>query len=165
MAASLPSDIHPTHPESSRSDELTTITRKKPNITNEEPSETAATIESGQTKSNRDSIPKSQESSENSNLTLERQGYGCDSATATVVAKEVMIHPETSCVEEDVCEGCGQSRLERKRLLKLEKEVQRVEESLREKEEIIARLWEENARKTAELLEIQLQKVHLGTGL
>jgi predicted Fe-S protein YdhL (DUF1289 family) len=80
-----------------------------------------------------------------------------------VVGREAVIHPETSCLVEegegDVCEGCGRSRAEGKRLLKLEREVRRLKETLREKEEVIARLWEENARKMAELLEFQLHKV------
>ena len=70
-----------------------------------------------------------------------------------------MLHPETICVESDVCERCGRSKSEGKGLLQLEKDVKQLEEMLQEKEEVIAMLWEENTHKTAELLEIQLQKV------
>ena len=168
MSASLPSDIHPTPPESSRSDELTPMKNKQTAATNEHPSEAAVDIESHdprQTQSPRDPITDSQECSESLLLDSKTHGRGCESpATGTVVGREAVIHPETSCVEEDVCEGCGRSRVEGKRLLKLEKEVRRLEETLRVKDEIIDRLWEENARKTAELLEFQLQKVQLQTG-
>ena len=165
MAASLPSDVHPTHPESSRSDELT------PPITtneNKQPSEEADVGSHHpvcRSQSPRDPISKSQECSESLPFNSERERHdeyesSIATATSTVVGREVVIHPETSCLEEeDLCEGCGRSRAEGKRLLKLEREVRRLEEMLREKEEVIARLWEENARKTAELLEFQLQKV------
>lgn len=156
MAACPPSDVHPTHPEPSRSDELT------PQITTKENKQPAAEVGSHhpvcRSQSPRGSVSKSQECSESSlPFNSEREGGGHESsiatATSTVVGREAVIHPETSCLEEeeDVCEG--------KRLLKLERKVRRMEEALREKEEVIARLWEENARKTAELLEFQLQKV------
>ena len=71
-----------------------------------------------------------------------------------------VVHPESACDESDVCEVCGRSTSEGRRVLKLEKDVKRLEEALQEKDQIIATLCEENSRKTAELLEIQLQKVH-----
>lgn len=76
-----------------------------------------------------------------------------------------VVHPETSCGagagerETDLCELCGRSRSEGQRLLELEREVEHLEEALRERETIIAALAEENTRKTSELLEVQLQKV------
>lgn len=175
MAASPPSDVHPAQPEPSRSDELTPphiLTTKE----NKQPSE-EADIGSHhpvcRSQSPRDPISESQECSSSlpSNSEGERRGHESSIATATsttVVGREAVIHPETSCClrdqeeeEEDVCEGCGRSRAEGKRLLKLEREVRRLKETLREKDDLIARLWEDNARKTAELLEFQLQKVHV----
>lgn len=164
MAASLPSDVHPTHPESSRSDELT------PRMSMKESKQPSEEADAGphhpvcRSQSPRGPISKSQECSESVPFDSERERRGYESSIATAanteVGREAVIHPETSCLEEEnVCEGCGRSRVEGKRLLKLEREVRRLEETLREKEEVIARLWEENARKTAELLEFQLQKV------
>ena len=165
MAASLPSDVHPTHPESSKSDELSPMTKK--HTADKQPSEEAdvgSHHPAGHTQLPRGPISELQECSKrlpfNSEREKRRYESATDTATSTVVGREAVVHPETSCVEENVCEGCGQSRAEGKRLLKLEREVRRLEETLREREETIARLWEENARKTAELLEFQLQKVY-----
>ena len=164
MAASLPSDVHPTHPESSRSDELTPPIMTKENKQPSEEADVGSHHPVCRSQSPRGPISKPQECSESLSFDSERERRGYESsiatATSTVVGREAVIHPETSCLEEEnVCEGCGRSRAEGKKLLKLKREVRRLEETLREKEEVIARLWEENARKTAELLEFQLQKV------
>lgn len=168
MAASLPSDVHPTHPESSRSDELLPTTKTHTADADKQPSEEAdvgSHHPAGHTQSPRGPIAESQQvCSLSLPFSSERERRGHESATATatsiVVGREAVVHPETSSVEEeDVCEGCGRSRVEGKRLLKLEREVRRLKETLKEREETITRLWEENARKTAELLEFQLQKV------
>ena len=170
MAASPPSHVLPTPPEPSRSDELIRpVTTRE----NKQPSE-EANVGSRNTVRRSQSphrpISKSQEPCSESlpfNSERERRGYESPVATATstVVGREAVVHPETSCLREeeeregDVCEGCGRSRSEGKRLLKLEREVRRLKETLREKEEVITRLWEDNAKKTAELLEFQLHKV------
>ena len=146
MAASLPTEDEPTHPEPSRSDNL--IPLKKNTNGNEQLSETAD-IGSHNPKQT------SYDPSYRPHLNSEDGPY--ESAGTSLESN--VLHPETICVESDVCERCGRSKSEGKGLLQLEKDVKQLEEMLQEKEEVIAMLWEENTHKTAELLEIQLQKV------
>ena len=171
MAASPPSDVLPTHPEPSRLDELTRPITMRENKQPSEEADIGSPNPVRRSQSPHGPTSKSQEPCSESlpfNSERERRGYESPIATATstVVGREAVIHPETSCLGEeeeeregDVCEGCGRSRSEGKKLLKLEREVRRLKETLREKEEVIARLWEDNTRKTAELLEFQLHTV------
>lgn len=168
MADSLLPEVLPAH---SAAGELSTHTSEKPasllkTSNTEELSEAADT---GSSRSYQNQLPidtycRSQQSEQNLRFTSED---GCslynEESTRTALEESVaVVHPEieTECGEEgDVCEGCGRSKSEGRKMLQLEKDVQRLEEALKEREQTIASLLEENIQKTAELLEIQLQKV------
>ena len=162
MAASLPTGVLPAHPG-----ELTTSEKPKltPMSTEEEPSEAAELGGSHNLDHSQlphDKIRKSsQELSPVLRFSPQDQVGLCDqqSPRRGLVSDLDMVHPESACDEGDVCEVCGRSTSDGRRVLKLEKDVKRLEEALQEKDQIIATLCEENSRKTAELLEIQLQKV------
>ena len=162
MAASLPTGVLPAHPG-----ELTTS--EKPKLTSlsteKEPSEAAelgGSREFDHSRTSqlpRDTISKSrQELSPDLHFNPQDRVGLCDqlSPRRGLGSDLDVVHPESACDDSDVCE---RSTSEGRRVLKLEKDVKRLEEVLREKDQIIATLCEENSRKTAELLEIQLQKV------
>ena len=165
MAASLPTDVLPAHPdELSISEKFAQMKNSSEDGQLSEVAEVGSHHPEG-SEAPHNHVCTSQESSSHSlhNFSSEDGSgslYHEQTSTCRTVGESDVVHPETSCGEDgDVCEGCGRSRSEGERMLKLEKDVKRLEELLKEKEQVIASLTEENTRKTAELLEIQLQKV------
>ena len=153
MAASVPNQVRPALP--SESEKRTPV-----KMSVDERLSEAADVGHHSASQNR---PGSQEPSSDSqtSFTSEEGDRLACTRTTFVHVSDAVVHPErASCGgESDACEVCGSSKSEGRRVLQLEKEVERLKEALREKEQTIASLMEENIRKTAELLEVQLQKV------
>lgn len=163
MAASLPTGVLPAHPDELTNSEKPTFTTLSGKSTEESSSEAADL--GGPHGLDQSQLPHDRSRKELSPglpFNSQDQVSLCDEQSTRRGLKLGLdvVYPESACDEGDVCEVCGRSSSEGRRVLQLEKDVKRLEEVLQEKGQIIATLWEENARKTAELLEIQLQKVH-----
>lgn len=80
-------------------------------------------------------------------MAIEYGYHVLDKNSPTLVVKSADAHKECTC-------GC------KKKILQLERRVKRLEEMLQEKEGAIVSLKRKHRQTTAELIELQLQKVY-----